>query len=262
MAISMSDDINKVFGLRVAELRRGLGISQEELADRCGIHRTYIGSVERGEKSPTLNTVGKIARGLRSTVPDFFKDMETGDSVVDVETFRDGVFALNTRRFGAVAELMVQRLFGLERSADLRYDLLDAVSHERVEVKFSTVMKANECKIDEHNVVRQCLEANVSKRALCCKDTNLFSFDCNIQQVKADCFDVLYYGLFYADKIVIYKMSSMQVRGCRGYSDKQHRNNVGEGQFHINNKTLDYHDTNFKVMELDYGRLMGLFEHL
>ena len=46
-----------MFGEKVAELRRKQHLSQEELADKCGIHRTYIGSIERGEKSPTLNTI-------------------------------------------------------------------------------------------------------------------------------------------------------------------------------------------------------------
>jgi len=61
---AMKNDITKAFGIKVAELRKKQGLSQEELADRCGIHRTYIGFIERGEKSPTLNTVAKIAKGL------------------------------------------------------------------------------------------------------------------------------------------------------------------------------------------------------
>lgn len=60
----MKSNINIIFGKRVAELRNEQHISQEELAFRCGIHRTYIGAIERGEKSPTLNTIEKIAKGL------------------------------------------------------------------------------------------------------------------------------------------------------------------------------------------------------
>ena len=48
--------------------------SQEELAFRCGVHRTYIGAIERGEKSPTLNTVKKIADGLGLSIIELFKD--------------------------------------------------------------------------------------------------------------------------------------------------------------------------------------------
>lgn len=60
----MIQNINIQFGKKVAEIRRQLHLSQEELAYKCGIHRTYIGAVERGEKSPTLNTIKKIADGL------------------------------------------------------------------------------------------------------------------------------------------------------------------------------------------------------
>lgn len=61
---TMENNINVLFGRKVAKLRKLQGISQEELAERCGIHRTYIGAIERGEKSPTLNTIEKIANGL------------------------------------------------------------------------------------------------------------------------------------------------------------------------------------------------------
>lgn len=41
-----------------------LGLSQEEFAARCGLHRTYIGGIERGERNPTLTVLGRIARAL------------------------------------------------------------------------------------------------------------------------------------------------------------------------------------------------------
>lgn len=44
--------------------RAALGLSQEVLAERSGIKRTYIGAVERGEVDPRLGTLGKIAAGL------------------------------------------------------------------------------------------------------------------------------------------------------------------------------------------------------
>lgn len=66
----MKSRINVDFGKRVAELRRERGLSQEELAFRCDIHRTYIGFIERGEKSPTLNTINKLAQGLDVEIKD------------------------------------------------------------------------------------------------------------------------------------------------------------------------------------------------
>lgn len=69
----MKSQIDIQFGARIAELRKQRNISQEELAERCGVHRTYIGSIERGEKSPTLNTIEKFAKGLGVEIVDFFK---------------------------------------------------------------------------------------------------------------------------------------------------------------------------------------------
>lgn len=60
----MKTDVNITFGKTVARLRTSAQLSQEELAYKCGLHRTYIGIIERGEKSPTLNTMVKIAEGL------------------------------------------------------------------------------------------------------------------------------------------------------------------------------------------------------
>ena len=69
----MKSKIDIQFGARIAKLRKQLNISQEELAERCGVHRTYIGSIERGEKSPTLNTLAKFAKGLDVEIIEFFK---------------------------------------------------------------------------------------------------------------------------------------------------------------------------------------------
>lgn len=71
----MRSDINAKFGKCVADKRKATGISQEELAYRCGVHRTYIGAIERGEKSPTLNTIQKIAGGLGLTIIGLLKDV-------------------------------------------------------------------------------------------------------------------------------------------------------------------------------------------
>lgn len=53
-----------LFGEAVRQLRKAHGISQEEFADQIGIHRTYIGGIERGERNPTLTTIWKIADAL------------------------------------------------------------------------------------------------------------------------------------------------------------------------------------------------------
>ncbi|MEK6804647.1 MAG: helix-turn-helix transcriptional regulator [Nitrospirota bacterium] len=56
-----------LFGKEVVRLRKRLGVSQEELAFRAEVHRTYISQIERGLKSPTLNMILKLSRGLKAS---------------------------------------------------------------------------------------------------------------------------------------------------------------------------------------------------
>lgn len=56
--------LNQSFGHQVKRYRKEKGFSQEELADLCNLHRTYIGSIERGERNVSLNNVEKIANAL------------------------------------------------------------------------------------------------------------------------------------------------------------------------------------------------------
>jgi len=62
--MSKKRDICLAFGRTVRKLRESLEVSQEDLADRVEIHRTYMGGIERGERNPTLVTIKKIANAL------------------------------------------------------------------------------------------------------------------------------------------------------------------------------------------------------
>ncbi|MBK9265742.1 MAG: helix-turn-helix transcriptional regulator [Polyangiaceae bacterium] len=67
------DDLER-FGARVRAERERVGVSQEELADRAGLHRTYLGGVERGERNVGLLNVLRIARALGVAPSVLFKD--------------------------------------------------------------------------------------------------------------------------------------------------------------------------------------------
>jgi len=58
------DTLRKKFGNNVVSLRKERGISQEELADLCGVARSYMSRVERGQANPSLDAIEKIAAGL------------------------------------------------------------------------------------------------------------------------------------------------------------------------------------------------------
>lgn len=59
-----SSPITACFGITVRSLRRRLGISQQALAERAELHRTYIADVERGGRNVTLRTMERLAHGL------------------------------------------------------------------------------------------------------------------------------------------------------------------------------------------------------
>lgn len=63
------------FGKKVRELRERMELSQEELAARAGVHRTYLGMIERAEKNITLLNILKIAKALNLRLFSLFKDL-------------------------------------------------------------------------------------------------------------------------------------------------------------------------------------------
>jgi transcriptional regulator with XRE-family HTH domain len=64
----MNNSILIKFGNRVREERLKLNLSQEKLAERAGLHRTYIGMIERAEKNITLENIEKIAKALQTPI--------------------------------------------------------------------------------------------------------------------------------------------------------------------------------------------------
>lgn len=65
------------FGKKVRQYRIKLNLSQEAFAEKIGLHRTYIGMIERGEKNITLENIAKFSKGLGLTLADLLSDIDT-----------------------------------------------------------------------------------------------------------------------------------------------------------------------------------------
>lgn len=70
----MPQDILVQFGKKVREERHKQRLSQEQLAEKAGLHRTYIGMIERAEKNITLENIHKICKALDLNLGALFKD--------------------------------------------------------------------------------------------------------------------------------------------------------------------------------------------
>jgi CheY-like chemotaxis protein/DNA-binding XRE family transcriptional regulator len=66
-------DLKILLGMAIKTQRTSLGISQEELAHRAGLHRTYVSDLERGVRNPSMDSVEKLARALQLSVSTLFE---------------------------------------------------------------------------------------------------------------------------------------------------------------------------------------------
>ena len=67
--------VKSVFGTAVRSLREDRGYSQEQLAERAGLHRNYVGGVERGERNIALENIVKLAQALSVRTRDLFETL-------------------------------------------------------------------------------------------------------------------------------------------------------------------------------------------
>ncbi len=68
-------------GQRIRNYRLQIKLSQEELAERCGLHPTYIGQVERGEKNATIESIGRISSGLGIPLSRLFENLDISNDI-------------------------------------------------------------------------------------------------------------------------------------------------------------------------------------
>jgi len=64
-----SKNITSILAGNIKAFRQKQKMSQEELAHMCGLHRTYVGSIERGERNATLSTLEALAAALNTNIP-------------------------------------------------------------------------------------------------------------------------------------------------------------------------------------------------
>jgi transcriptional regulator with XRE-family HTH domain len=72
----VNNGLSRSLGARLRDLRVQAGISQEELAARAGVHRTYLGGIERGERNPSVANLHKLAQALGVDLATLFEGVK------------------------------------------------------------------------------------------------------------------------------------------------------------------------------------------
>jgi transcriptional regulator with XRE-family HTH domain len=103
--------LNARFGRTIRALRTVAGYSQEGFADALGVHRTYMGTLERGDANPTLDMIARIARGLHLTLTKLFEAVETGqaDATPDITPQSSTKAQRSSERGSAKASRVAER---------------------------------------------------------------------------------------------------------------------------------------------------------
>lgn len=72
------EELKKSLGIAIRRHRKTLNISQDAFADTIGMHRTYFGAIERGERNVSLDNLERIAQGLGASLSELFAEAESG----------------------------------------------------------------------------------------------------------------------------------------------------------------------------------------
>lgn len=76
-------DINILIGERIRNFRKKQNLSQDKLAEKAGLHNTYIGQVERGEKNITMESLEKIVNALQISFEELFRNINAGGNITN-----------------------------------------------------------------------------------------------------------------------------------------------------------------------------------
>jgi hypothetical protein len=172
---------------------------------------------------------------------------------------RNVIFSLKTRKFGKVVEKLVEKIlvefeFIVGPPKDLSHDII--INNSKDEIKGSRVCGKSVLILDDDDIIGS-LMSHETDKIINLNESYEIEWDCNIQQIKVKFFNTLWYVLFFGDCVTIFKIDHDQIINDKkiSYSDKQHRGNEGEGQFHVTNKNIKYHLDNYLVTTITYDEV-------
>ncbi len=100
------NDIKEIFGQRVRYYRKNRGLSQEQLAEMCDLHPTYIGQLERGEKNASLETIMRVCSGLSVSPEVLFENISPEETETLPQKIYNLVISMPREKQEAIYEII------------------------------------------------------------------------------------------------------------------------------------------------------------
>lgn len=169
--------------------------------------------------------------------------------------FKNGITSLSNKHFGLVNESLVKALFRFQDSGHRHFDLKDG--QERIEVKFSRAKRKERYKAadpldvifrprqDELVYLQEALDGE--------------TFACNLQHIKPSEFDILFYGIYFADRVLVFLLTKDDLTDPNLCFGRQSLGNVLERQFRVDSRNLAYHMENYLLLTLSYSDTLNIF---
>jgi CheY-like chemotaxis protein len=99
-----SAEVKKRFGVQVRRRRTDLGLSQEQLAEKANLHRTYVSDVEAGKRNPSLESIQRLVQALGVSIGEVFMSLEEPPGAVAIATSRS---VMSSEAGEAVADILL-----------------------------------------------------------------------------------------------------------------------------------------------------------
>lgn len=179
--------------------------------------------------------------------------------MINFNNFKNGLLALNTRRFGIVNSLIVQEYCDLVANSDKHCDAYNPTNGHNIEIAGSRAYSKNDISINSKNLVKVCCDPKSKPTLVKEQDADKSIWSCHIQQLRTSHFDDLIFSLFFEDKIKIFLVPKNGLMKLPNFSRKQHLGGKNEGQLAISNWNYDYFKDNFEIYSLSYREVYEAF---
>lgn len=179
--------------------------------------------------------------------------------ILTLQNMKHNVLGMSPKKIGIFLENVILHHYGMEFPEIIGGEIDGILNGDSIEIKTSRVIHTKNGDFDSQFEFL----LNYERVLLSLNDLLDKKFDCNMQQVKPKLFDKIFYGMLVEEGLVIFSMNKdtlLQNSKQLAYSDKQHRGNVGEGQFHIKNSNVVYHFNNYLEKMISWNEIFTVLK--